>query len=140
MPRIDRGVVGHIIAWAFYGFLAFLIVILWSQEGHCAEKPKVQLTASPRMALAPAVIRLRLVIQNGGERLWCPTVVWYTEETRASRSSDCEPFDKAEPKAIARQSWTRSYVVGQGSHEFCVGLEKPEGKTITRLCTTVEVR
>ena len=147
MPRIDKGVVGHIIAWAFYGLLAFLVIILWSQEGHCVEKPKtksqakIELTANPRLALAGqrgAVIRLRLVIQNGGELLYCPKIIWiWPSGTKSTEESDCDPYTPY--RGSQRQSWGRQVSVGPGDHEFVVQIEKA-GKVIRRESVKVEVK
>ena len=142
--RIDDGVVGHIIAWAFYGFMTFLVTILWTQEGHCAEKPKVELFATPKMSMAHPVegslITLRLVITNATEREWCPEIVWiWPDDTISSTESDCDPFDKADPKDIARQSWIKRIRVPSGDWTFAVELRKA-GKTIRKVDATVKVQ
>lgn len=139
--RIDEGGVGAIIASAIYGVLTFLVMLLWAQTGHCADKPKVKLTASPMVALAgptqPASIRLRLTIENGGEALYCPKIVWeWPWGTKSTEESDCLPYH---PKmANERQSWGRLISVGPGEHTFIVKIEKA-GKTLRTESVNVTV-
>ena len=122
------------VVWVAFNVFFFIFAV--TRFAHCE---KVELTASPRVSMAPSAITLRLVITDATEELWCPGIRWYAPDgTIAYESSDCVPYSEAGDDT-KRQSWTRRYRVSAGEWTFCVGLEKPEGKTIRKLCETVRV-
>ena len=137
--RIDEGVVGGLIATFIYGLLAIVVFLGWASTGHCAEKPKVELFASPMVSIAspghPSVITLRLVLTNADEKYNCPGIryIW-PNDTESFQEADCQPG-----VVEKRQSWIRRVAVGPGDHLFVVRIEKA-GKVLARKSILVEVR
>ena len=122
------------VVWVAFNVFFFIFAV--TRFAHCE---KVELTASPRVSMAPSAITLRLVITDATEELWCPKVSWvWPDGTKSEEESDCDSFEDADPQAIARQSWTRRIRVGAGEYEFVAELSK-SGKVIRRLTVKVTV-
>jgi hypothetical protein len=108
-----------------------------------AEKPKVELKASPAIAQlgigsrASATVRFRLFIKDAGnEDLYCPKLEWeWEDDTRATEESDCVPFAEAQ-KQDHEKSWTKSHTFWEpGDHTIRVRLYKGD-----RLIRTLETK
>lgn len=109
----------------------FLLVILLAAEKP-ATKPKVELKASPQLAMlslgpsASATIRFRLSVKDGGdEDYYCPRLEWEWEDgTISTEESDCPPFETAQLQDHER-SWTKSHQFRDpGQHTVKVRLYK----------------
>jgi hypothetical protein len=125
------------------GSLALLILLAGAEK---AEKPKVELKASPQIAnlgigpRASATVRFRLSIKDAGnEDLYCPKLEWeWEDDTRATEESDCVPFEQAQ-KSDHEKSWTKSHQFWEpGEHTIRVRLYKGD-RLIRTLETKVQV-
>jgi hypothetical protein len=118
-----------------------LLVLLAGGSG----KPKVELKASPAMAVLPsgprpAIVSFKLTIKHGGnEDFYCPKLEWrWQDDTTSVEESDCPPFEQASP-GDQQRTWTRARQFWEpGEHRISVRLYKGD-RLIRTIDTRVEV-
>lgn len=110
----------------------------FAQAAYAAPKPKVTLTASPKVASAgirAVEVTLYLVVTDGDERYRCPGVRWmWPDGTESFEEADCDPNEPVP----ARQSWIKRINVPAGDWIFTVRIEQAS-KTIIKVSTSVHI-
>jgi hypothetical protein len=89
-------------------------------------------TLSPRLGLSPLPVTIRAVIEQPSEQWYCPSIeITWTDGTRSSRESDCEPWEEIGPN----YHWSESFhkVLGGGLHVFEVRLKQGKREEYYRL-------
>jgi hypothetical protein len=84
--------------------------------------PKILLPGTAGQFAAYATIRVE-VLGEIDEKWWCPAleVIW-SDETRAFRESDCDPWDGSQVGTLQQWSFRRAF--GIGHHEIMFRLSK----------------
>lgn len=138
MRHVEKGRGGRIV-----GIMLTIYLILCTVMAVCEEKTKFTVTVNPKFGNyfpgQPVSVTVRAILENAKEKEWGAGIRWYAGDTTGYEESDSVPYEETTEKDRARQSWSRRYRLGPGEHVLCVGLEKPEGKTIRKQCDTVRV-
>jgi len=113
--RTAAGVV--ILALAFVGARAV--------EAADGRKPRLNLRASPRIALTPVSVLTfaELVGGDESEEFHCPRLEWdWGDGTRSERESDCEPYDGTSP--LERRYSARHVYRSPGQYDIRLTLRR----------------
>jgi hypothetical protein len=102
-------------------------------------RPHLAFRVSPRVAVAPAVIYLRALIEGEMTEAWyCPAVEFRWPGGKSREESDCAPWP--EGRADAQVIWTQRIVLGAGERQQ-VGVEMSKaGRLLGRESVEVEVK
>jgi hypothetical protein len=81
-----------------------------------AARPTLALSASPRIAMAPARVSFVLELKGGADDdrdFYCPTIEWdWDDGTISERSSDCDPYEPGKSTIRRRYFMEREYKLG----------------------------
>ena len=109
-------------------------------DGHGARKPRLDLRASPRMALMPVDVFAIAELVGGDETedFYCPAIEWeWGDGNRSAHESDCSPFRPG--MTMARlHSATHAYR-RPGEYSIRVTLRRV-GRTLAAATTQVDIR
>ena len=89
-------------------------------------------TLSPRLGMSPLPITVRAAIEHPSEAWYCPSIeVTWTDGTRSSRQSDCDPWEEVE----ANYRWSETFhkVLGGGAHTILVRLKQGKKEELYKL-------
>lgn len=116
----------------------FATVMLALFLGMEADKPSLELRASPRLMMSGNAVLLTAELKGPESEAWyCPQVTWLMPDgTKAVTESDCDPWDKHDDYP---RRWTRRLVLGEGDYTFVVELHKA-GKKLATASVNVEVK
>lgn len=121
------------------GFVAMLMLITGLS---LAAKPRVRLTANPRISIAGmhgSLITFLLIVEDIDEELYCAELCWDNGVRRSCHEADCVPFEEADPADLERTSVVRRERYGAGLWTMTVTFRKDD-KTIRKVWTDFEVR
>ena len=117
-------------------FRTLAIVIALAAAPAAAQKPRLEVKVSPRLAIFDTLrgteVMVTIIVNNVDEAYWCPAIGidWGTGERPSIHQSDCDPYEEssADERArwaeIVRHKYTRS-----GIYEVTVALLK-SGKPV----------
>jgi hypothetical protein len=92
-----------------------------------SDEPRLDLRATPRIALPPATV-LAVAELIGGEELeayYCPELVWdWGDGSRSARESDCDPFGPE--STLERRFLARHVYVRPGDYDVRLELVRAE--------------
>jgi hypothetical protein len=110
-PQMNRPRDGILVFLAWGLTMAVLLVGL-----SVSSRPRLILRASPRVAVAPARIYLRALIQGEITEEWyCPAVSWTWPGGASREEPDCPPW--VEGREDAQVIWTQHVTLGAGEHQ-----------------------
>lgn len=85
----------HLGSWTAVAVLAFGGLAL-ADDGGKAKRPRLDLRASPKVALSPVEVLITGQLKGGAdlEEFYCPGLEWdWGDGTRSAHESDCAPFE-----------------------------------------------
>jgi hypothetical protein len=109
-------------------------------DGHSARKPRLDLRASPRMALTPVDVFVIAELVGGDETedFYCPAVEWeWGDGNRSAQESDCPPFRPG--MALARRHSASHAYRKPGEYSIKVTLRRV-GRALAAATTQVDIR
>ncbi len=109
-------------------------------DGRGVRKPRLDLRASPRMALMPADVFVIAELVGGDETedLYCPAVEWeWGDGNRSAQESDCPPFHPG--MTVARRHSASHAYRKAGEFSIRVTLRRI-GRALAAATTQVEIR
>lgn len=87
-------------------------------------KPRVEFRALPQFGFSPLKVHALVIIENGGEHLYCPEVEWnWGDGSRSFENSDCAPYEKSDDTE-GPISFGRDHVYGAGEYTLTVTLSR----------------
>ncbi len=119
---------------------AALAVPATAGDGRGARKPRLDLRASPRMALMPVDVFVIAELVGGDETedFYCPAVEWeWGDGNRSAQESDCPPFRPG--MALARLHSASHAYRRPGAYSIKVTLRRV-GRALAAATTHVDIR
>lgn len=87
-------------------------------------KPRIEFRALPQFGFSPLKVHALVIIENGGQELYCPEVEWnWGDSSRSFETSDCAPYEKSE-ETEGPVSFGRDHVYGPGEYVLTVTLSR----------------
>jgi len=125
------------------GALVALMILPVFSMGGDAKDPDLRLRVQPRVSQAPpggyrSILLTAEIVGPEDEEYYCPEVVWvWSDSTRSSVESDCDPFEERSyyPRRFTRRVLTPS---SRLDYRVCVMLRKG-GDAIDRSCVRFAV-
>jgi PKD repeat protein len=120
--------------------IAALVAAGASADTAKTKKPRLELRATPRMAISPVVVLMTAELQGGSEagEYYCPELEWdWDDGSRSVRESDCAPPEEG---GTLERRYTASHAYRRAGVYTVKVTMRRSGRSIAMATTSINVQ